>query len=299
MALHSTTCDLHPAAPFAFEHTLDVLSWFVPLRGEQELTDRSLTRAINLDGRAVVLRLEERGSVEAPQLRCTLWSEEPLADAEQAAVLDRLRFFLSLDDDLWPLYAAARGDEPFERVVARLYGYHQVKFPTPFENACWAVLTQRNTGAASRSMKDAIARRLGPALEVEGVLYQAFPEAEAVAALEAGEIAKLIGHAPKAAFVSAVAEAFSRIDERWLRSTSSDQAEAWLRGIHGIGAWSAAFVQLRGLGKMERLPHGDTRLVGVAAQLYERQLTWPTLEQLAERYGDLKGYWSHYLRIAG
>jgi DNA-3-methyladenine glycosylase II len=298
MTAYSTTGSLYPAGPFTFSHSLDVLSWFVPLSGEQTLADRMLTRAINLDGHAVVVRLEDIGTPDAPELRYTLWSSQPLDDKQRAFVLDRAGFFLSLDDDLLPLYDAARGDLAFERIIARLYGYHQVKFPTPFENACWAVLTQRNTGSVARSMKDAIADRLGPQLQVEGARYRAFPEAEAVAALEVGEIARLIGHAPKAAFVSAVAEAFSRVDERWLRAVSIEEAEAWLRSIHGIGAWSAGFVLLRGLGKMERLPHGDTRLVAAAAQAYERTLTWPAVEQLAGRYHAHKGYWAHYLRIA-
>jgi DNA-3-methyladenine glycosylase II len=298
MTINTRTGTLQPAAPYDLRHTLDVLSWFVPLRGEQTLEEGALIRTLSYNGAAVLYRLENAGTVEQPLLRYTLWSGAALDAQAEAEILDRIGFFLSLDDDLMSLYNAAKGDAPFETVVEKLYGYHQVKFPSAFETAVWGMLTQRNTGTVSHNMKLAIKQALGPTVTVGGIAYQAFPEPDALAALSVGEIAELIGHAPKAAFVSAVAEAFSRIDERWLRSLSIDEASRWLKIIHGVGAWSAGFILIRGLGKMDWLPHGDTRLVGAVSQIYERPLTWPEVAQLAERYGDQKGYWSHYVRIA-
>lgn len=294
--VHSTSGMLTPRQPFRFAHTLDTLSWFVPLRGEQKLEEHALTRALALHGQAIVWRLEQ--DTEQDSLHYTLFSEVTLDTSIIDATIEHISHFLSLHDNLEPLYTTAQDDSAFQRIVEQLHGYHQVKFPSAFENACWAILTQRNTGSNSRSMKDAITRQLGPKLEVEGQSYQAFPEAEALAALEPGEIARLIGHAPKAAFLSAVAEAFSRIDERWLRRLSLNEAERWLRSIHGIGSWSASFILIRGLGKMERLPVGDTKLVAAASQAYGRSLSWAELEQLGQRYGDQRGYWSHYVRMA-
>ena len=49
-----------------------------------------------------------------------------------------------------------RPDRPFAPVVRKLYGYHQVKFLTPFENACWAILTQRNPVPAAKEIKRAL-----------------------------------------------------------------------------------------------------------------------------------------------
>ena len=54
------------------------------------------------------------------------------------------------DDDLQPFYALAEADPPFWALVQRLYGYHQVRFFTPFENTCWAILGQRTPFAVAR-----------------------------------------------------------------------------------------------------------------------------------------------------
>ncbi len=57
--------------------------------------------------------------------------------------MDRLGFYLSLQDDLRPFYAIADADPDFAPVARGLYGFQQVKFLTPFEHLCWAILTQR------------------------------------------------------------------------------------------------------------------------------------------------------------
>jgi DNA-3-methyladenine glycosylase II len=60
---------------------------------------------------------------------------------------------LSLGDDLRPFYAVAETDPAFAPLVQELYGYHQVKFLMPFENACWAILSQRNLISVSHNVK--------------------------------------------------------------------------------------------------------------------------------------------------
>src|SRR5690349_18287266 len=101
-------------------------------------------------GQVVVFQVASSGSVEVPRLECELHSAQPLSPAALAAVQDRLSFFLSLDDDLRPFYALAQVDPAMAPEIQRLYGLHQVKFPTPFENAAWAVLSQRAPIAVAR-----------------------------------------------------------------------------------------------------------------------------------------------------
>lgn len=70
---------------------------------------------------------------------CTLYAERPLDDTHEQAV-DRVRFFLSVDDDLVPFYTIGREAPHVLPIQKRLRGSHQVKFLTPFKNACWADL---------------------------------------------------------------------------------------------------------------------------------------------------------------
>ena len=135
---------LVPTPPFDFNKSLQFLGVFGPTKNEQTVSTHSLTKAISIDGQTVVFQLTSIGTTEKPGLAYTLFSENPITKAMENVVTERIAFFLSLKDDLQAFYLIGRNDHNFVPIIEQLYGYHQVKFLTPFENACWAVLTQRN-----------------------------------------------------------------------------------------------------------------------------------------------------------
>lgn len=288
---------LKPTPPFDFTHTLSFLSEFAPTLNEQALASRTLTKAVMLAGQPIVLRVAASGSVEAPVLDYTLYAAAPLDPGTERAAIDRLTFWLSLNDNLRPLYAIGAADPAFASVMRRLYGYHQVKFLTPYENTCWALLTQRTPMSVARSIKQALMEQFGADLRVDDEVFRAFPEPGRVAAAGQALLTTLVGNERKAAYLLAASAAFADVDETWLRSAPYAEVEAWLRAIAGVGAWSATFVLLRGLGRMERLP-SEKRLIDSVAKAYGTALDQAMLEQIGQRYGPYQGYWAHYLRIA-
>ena len=299
MALYSIQGILTPTPPFDFDKSLDFLGFFAPMEGEQTLTARALIKAVSIDEQTIVFEVAAAGSAEQPRLDYTLHSDQPIRDAAQCAAEDRIAFFLSLDDDLRPFYEVGLADPAFAPIVQKLYGYHQVKFLTPFENACWAVLTQRTPIPIAKKLKQALSERFGASLEVAGERYWAFPQPARLAQADLAELLELMGNRRRAEYLHAVATAFGSIDEAWLRAAPYAEVEAWLRAIKGLGPWSATFVMLRGLGRMERLPIGEARLGEAASKVYRRALTQQQLEAIADRYGAYGGYWAHYLRVAG
>jgi DNA-3-methyladenine glycosylase II len=297
MTRYFTHGTLTPIPPFDFDKTLDFLGFFAPMEGEQVLAARALTKAVLIHGQIVVFEIAAPDSIERPRLDYTLHSDQPIGDATRAAAADRMAFFLSLHDDLRPFYAIALDDPPFAPVIERLYGYHQVKFLTPFENACWAVLTQRTPIPIAKQLKQALSARFGASLAIGDRRYMAFPESARLADAELDELLELVGNPRRAEYLQAIARAFAGADEMWLRTAPYADVEAWLRAIKGLGAWSTTFVLLRGLGRMDHLPLGEWRLGQAAAQVYGRALNAEELGQLAERYGAYRGYWAHYLRV--
>ncbi|MCU0493688.1 MAG: hypothetical protein MUD01_19030 [Chloroflexaceae bacterium] len=292
-----TTYTLTPTPPFDFGQSLAFLGMFPPTKGEQQLQSASLTKAVMIGGQPLVFRVTSTGSMMEPCLAYTLHTDGPITPALRIAAEDRIRFFLSLDDDLRPFYSLAEADAPFWPVVQRLYGLHQVKFLTPFEHACWAVLTQRNPMAQASKTKAALTTRYGDSLTLDGVAYHAFPEAARLAAASEAELCELVRHEKRATYLHAVAVAFAGADEDWMRTAPYGEVEAWLRSIKGIGAWSAAFVLLRGLGRTERLPIGEERLAEAAERVYGRKLNPLELTRIANGYGPYQGYWAYYLRV--
>ncbi len=271
----------------------------MPTKHEQTISSRILTKAISIDGQTIVFQVISIGTIENPQLEYTLFSAEPITGETVNAVVERITFFLSLNDDLLSFYRIGREDADFTPIIEHLYGYHQVKFLTPFENACWAVLTQRNPMKMAQKTKQALIEKYGNHLEVHGNVYWAFPEPIQIAVVDYDEILSVIRNDRRAEYLIAIARAFSEVDEEFLKTAADEEVEAWLRNIKGIGEWSATFIMIRGLGRMEYVPLTETRLLEAASKVYGhgKELGREELKRLADRYGYWQGYWAHYLRV--
>ncbi|MBZ0299494.1 MAG: DNA-3-methyladenine glycosylase 2 family protein [Anaerolineae bacterium] len=287
---------LQVVQPFDFSQSLRFLGQFTPAMGEQVINPRSLTKAVLLNGQVAAVRVSDSSAPDS--LRLDLFADVPLAASAKDALQDRASFFLSLDDDLIPFYALAEHDPNFAPIVQQLHGYHQVKFLTPFENACWAVLSNRNRMAIASSMKTRLTQAFGGAIVIDGVVHHAFPEPQALLEADAEDLEQVIGHAQKAGFLRHVALAFTEVDEGWLRTGPIEDVEAWLLAVKGIGPWSASFVLVRGLGRMEAFKVPEQRLIDAASRLYGHILSARDVLHLAQDYPGWQGYWAHYVRAA-
>ena len=298
--MYQKTGTLTPTPPFDFSKSLQFLGIFGPTKNEQTVSTHSLTKAISIDGQTVVFQLTSIGTTEKPGLEYSLFSAKPFSQAMENAVVERITFFLSLKDDLQPFYRLGRADPDFAPIIEHLYGYHQVKFLTPFENACWAVLTQRNPMKIAQQTKQALVEKYGSSLEVSGSVYWAFPEPMQIAVVDESELSKMIRNDRRTEYLVAAARAFSEADEEFLKTASDEAVEAWLRNIKGIGEWSATFIMVRGLGRMERVPLTEARLFEAASRVYGHgeELSRDDLKRLADKYGLWQGYWAHYIRVA-
>jgi len=295
MALYTVSGTLPVTPVFDFSKSLEFMSNFAPMYDEQEVTETELTKAMMINGRCIAFRVQDAGSVEQPMVSCTLFSEEPLDEISRRKVIERIAFFLSLQDDLRPFYAIAEQDEDFAPVIQRWYGLRHVKFLTLCEIACWSVLVQHRAMPLARTMKRALVERYGGSIIVEGRTYWAFPELERLLSVSEEEIVVLIKNERSTHYLHSVIQALSQLDEEFLCTAPYDEAAAALRSIKGIGPWSAAFILLRGLGRMERLLSDMQPFQDALKKLYRSGIT---MQQLEQRYGLWFGYWGFYLRTA-
>jgi DNA-3-methyladenine glycosylase II len=298
--LHTLSGILAPCAPFDGAKSLAFLRAFSPAAGEQTFTPTAMTKAVGLDGRAIACTLRNAGTLDTPALAYDLTSERPITDAEHAAMRDRISFFLDLDADLAPFYAIGAQDQHFAPVIKRFAGLHQPKFLTPFEIACWAVLGQRVPLSSAHRTKLVMVHRWGTHVDLPDATYWAFPEVAHLAAVPASDLAEVVDHVRKGEYLQAVIRFFLETDEAFLRHGAYDDVAAALRGIRGIGEWSAHFILVRGLGRMERISTVDGELAKAAAILYNAGQPLPeaAIRQIAASYGAHQGYWAYYARIA-
>ncbi len=281
--MHTRTTSIPVRKPFDFDLTLAFLSKFSPMAGEQRIGRGELAKSWIVSSKPVTVTMR----AARDELVCTLASPEKIDDATEDAVRERVRSFVSADEDLGEFYEIASRDRAFAPVAKTLRGLHQPKFGSPFEAACWSVINQRVRLPHARRMKSALVTRFG----ARG--SDAFPEARTVARATEREIATIIGHPRKARAVWSVAQAFANADEKWLHHAPIDDVTAFLEGIYGVGEFATGFICFRGLGRAISLPWSDSFVVA-ARKTYPRA-TRASLEQRAVTYGRFMGHWSLYL----
>lgn len=281
-------------APFDLGHSLSFLRSFTPTRGEQTATSTRLTKALSCGGRAVVVKVRQKGDRDRPMLDVDLISEQRLDEGRWRDVLHRITHMLSADEDLGPFYARAAEDDAMAPLVQRLRGLHHVRFPSPFEAACWGVISQRTQMSTARAMKAGLVRRAGARLEVGDGDHWAFPEPDQVLALGEAELVRLLPGGRRAAAVLALARAFASVDASFLREAPIAQVRAWLRSIYGVGPFTSGFVLYRGLGRFDGATLISPKLIAAVRSLYRRPVDAREVARIAERYGAWGGYWMLY-----
>jgi len=276
--------------PFDFRKSLVFARAFSPAQGEQRIDGDVLHKAFEIDGACVLVSVS--GAPDGVYV--TLDADVTLTDEQQIAICDRVAFYLSLNDELQVFYQRAESDRAFAPLLDRGYGFHQVKFASPFEAACWSILTQRMAIPIARRVKDRIVERFGTSIVRDGVSYRAFPSPARLSICSDADLLAAGVQERRLRYLRSAIDAFTEVCESELRSAPLAEVEAWLRKINGIGEWSSQLILLRGLGRMETLGVGDSLLE--AARAVYGPVSTATMNTLAELYGEYAGYWLFYLK---
>jgi len=175
-------------------------------------------------------------------------------------------------------------------LARRMRGLKPPRYPTLFEAcACAIVFQQLSLYSASAIMRRLILA-LGTAIEFDGVPLAVFPGFEVVLGADDAVLRAAGLSASKVATLRRVAEAIATgaLSEAMLEARSSTDAESLLRGIKGIGPWTAAVILLRGLGRLDVFPGNDSSVAAnLALVTGERLDAGPVLETLGSQRGML------------
>ncbi len=291
--------ELPATPPFSLEQTLSFVRTayardYERVPAHEQIVEEKLRRVVSVGGKPLLFELEA-GTAET--VIVTLYAER-LNETLVAAAIDRVRFYLGLDDDLTPLYN--RADPVFKGVLEDLYGYHMLKVLTPFEAACWAMVQQRTPNAFAHKTMARFTEQFGNTLSVDSRIYTAFPEAGAMVDDPHARVLAATNNTRKTERMLSLIEAFAGADETFLRYAPYGDVARWLLKIKGFGAWSVDFVMLRGLGRTDLAPWTDTGLLWAVSKIYTGgfEVSPGYARELAERYGTQQGSWAHYVKFA-
>ncbi len=137
-----------------------------------------------------------------------------------------------------------------------------------FEVAVRAILGQRITVAAARTLAGRFAAALGEPLDTPfDSLTTVFPTAERVAGAPPGRIARLGVPGARARTVLALARLVARGELVLMPNADLEATLEKLRSIPGVGEWTAQYIAMRALAWPDAFPHTD---LGVMKALGEK-----------------------------
>ena len=169
-----------------------------------------------------------------------------------------------LDGDLEAFITHVRRDRLLGPLVKRRPHVRLPRLIDPFEGLVRAMLGQQVTVRAASTMTDRFTRQFGTSItpEATDALYS-FPRPEAIAAAGADALRAIGLTRAKATAIARLAEtlASGRLDCARLAELPSDDVQAALVALPGIGPWTASYVRMRVLGDRDAFPAADLGVI--------------------------------------
>jgi DNA-3-methyladenine glycosylase II len=246
---------LYPRPPFRLDFTVVVLR-----RNAVNVVDRwdaeasIYRRVLVVDGSAVEIAVESVGTTEAPRLAVSFAPAESRG-VRQQAIARLLRLLLGLDVDLEPFYRGAAREEWLAPLVARFPGLKPPVMPTVFEALVSAIACQQLSLAAGMH----VLGRLSNAYGVQFGGRHAFPRPDDLLRASDEDLRGIGFSTRKAQAILRLAGQIEdgRLDLEGLARLDTDEVIRRLCDLPGVGRWTAQYVALRALRRLDTFPADD------------------------------------------
>jgi DNA-3-methyladenine glycosylase II len=281
---------IEPVGEFSWAASLDMVAGWQPVTHFPR-SDGRMTVAFCLDG------------TFAPAAASAWWEDGALcghvsAGADAAAITRQLARMFSLDVDASEYPAVGRRDTAIGRLMQRHPGLRPVLFPSPYEAAVWAVISQRIAQRQASRAKAALSEVSGEALAVDGVAVRCLPTPTQLLRLRDApgltpeKIERL--HAVARAALDGV------LDAERLKGLGYDEALSVLQDIRGVGPFWSSGIYLRACGVTEPFPKNEPRSLRALADTHGLAdvPSGADLERMIERFSPFGMWVSVLLRVA-
>ena len=292
---------LTPTPPYDFRLTMEHLASFGTGARANIFEDDQYSRLLNVGGNLILAQVRDLGAVENPHLEVTIHGSD-LTDQTLQTVQNTLTWILGGDTPLTKFYATAHEDPVLAPLVKQLYGLKISQTPTVFEAFVQSIFSQQIATNVARIIGSLLLERYASTMTHNGHTYYAFPTP---AALLPDGIPGLRGiklSNRKAEYILDVAAAIvdGSLDLEGLRLLPDDEATKRLLALRGVGPWTAHWLLLRALGRMDSFPAGDLALRRIVSRLYldGEELSVRQLEEFSERWSPWRSLYTTYLFAA-
>ncbi|MBE3559764.1 MAG: DNA-3-methyladenine glycosylase 2 [Ktedonobacteraceae bacterium] len=280
---------LDPVPPFR----LDLTAWALRRRPTNRIDQwdgTTWTRVLLLDGQPAKVMVSQSSPMMCPQLQVTVMSPASLVQLP-ARVSSILQYTLGYATDVSAFYALAERDQQIATLARQFMGLKPPRFPSLFEAFLNAFACQQVSLEVGIMLLNRLTERYGvPFADEQGVSY-AFPGPEQLVNASIEDLRTLGWSQQKARALLELASLLVNGQQDFSRFETMNNEEVCrtIMPLRGVGRWTAEYLLLRGLGRIEMFPGDD-----VGAQKNLQMLLSLDEKPAYERIKALTARWHPY-----
>lgn len=248
---------LEPVSPFR----LDLTVWTLRRRPDNAVDrwdGQTYRRVLSLADGCMEVAVTQVGPPEAAQL-LVMVEGQPLRTPLRTAVTSALERLLGLSIDMAAFYRFAARQKQLGPLARRFQGMKPPRFATIFEGILNAIACQQVTLTLGIRLLNRLAATYGPTIYKNVDVAHAFPRPQDLAGLRPEDL-RLLGFSRQKGqamidLARLITEGQMDLDE--LAERPDNEAIERLRSLRGVGRWTAEYVLLRGLGRINIFPGDD------------------------------------------
>lgn len=292
---------INPTPPFNFNLSTRIFS-----DGDGEIRkfeNGKYWQLLSTETNLILVTVESSGTVDQPELSVVLDSNRKISKEDQKAIEKTIIKIFNLNFNLKPFYQEISSDKFMNDIIHKLYGLKNPMTPTLFEALMDSIIEQQISLKAAHSIENRLIKSFGPAIDINGAPYYAYPSPKDLAFLELQQLRNCGLSFRKAEYIwdLSFSIVMGELDLESLEklNETSDMIKQ-LVGIRGVGVWTAELAVLRGLGRFDAMPADDLGLRRVISQFYceNKKISAQEARDIAQSWGRWPGLAAYYLIVA-
>lgn len=285
--MHSSF-SLFPVLPFRLDFTI----WALRRRSINlvDLWDnKCYERLFIIDDQPVKVSVEQKNNKSI-----LISTHSKIDDTIKSKLILLLEKMLNLNRNLDNFYKIASEDSHLAPLATQFMGLKPPRFPSIFEALCNAVSCQQLSLDAGLQIQNRLIQLIGKSISINEKLFYAFPAPKDVANCSIAELKKTGFSARKCDTLLEISSAINADEILFdnLDNKSNDEIVKILCKFKGIGRWSAEYVLLRGLSRIEMFPGDDVGARNNLQQLlnYNKKLDYERISKITKKWYPTAGF---------
>ena len=299
--MNRVVTNICPKSPYDFELTVGYHTYYRSRYGTDCWEYGKYRRLLEIDNKLLLASVSSTGTVERPELEVIFEGTE-LSIYDVTRAKSQIEWILGTSQDLKQFYESIVDKDPLNNFCHSFYGLHLPHTQSPYESLILAVLGQQISTNVAHSIRTLIIEKYGSTAKYNGTDYYAFPQPISLAKASLEDLRLLKMSYRKAEYISRISQIIAEDPDLLAFEEFQDDNEivGKLVKLRGVGRWTAQWLLIKGLGRMDAFPVGDLALKQMLSKLYFDQTTVKEeqMERFSTRWSPWRSYATTYLFAA-